>query len=83
MGTDWQEAAYDRLRIFLILIAGAPFLSETFVLHAEAHGLAPPKDARAYGAIIRRAARRGQIVKVGYAPAASSNLSPKCLWRGV
>jgi hypothetical protein len=39
-----------------------------------------PPDGRAWGAATRLASRRGWIRRVGYAPAASSNGSPKCLW---
>lgn len=42
-----------------------------------------PPDGRAWGAATRLAVRRGWIRKVGYAPANSSNRSPKCLWLGV
>lgn len=41
----------------------------------------PPPDARAWGAATREAVRLGAIVRAGYAPANSSNRSPKCLWR--
>jgi hypothetical protein len=66
-------------------------LLEYAVLHGEwmvedlrdwtlVHGLPNPPDGRAWGAVVQRAARSGAIVRVGYAPAKSSNLSPKCLW---
>jgi len=40
----------------------------------------PPPDPRAWGHATRLAVKRGWIKKVGYAPAESSNGSPKCLW---
>jgi hypothetical protein len=40
----------------------------------------PPPDPRAWGHATRLAVKLGWIKKVGYAPAASSNGSPKCLW---
>ena len=39
-----------------------------------------PPDPRAWGHATRLAVKRGWIKKVGYAPAESSNGSPKCLW---
>ena len=47
---------------------------------AEAWGLSPPPDGRAWGHVMARARSRGLIVAVGYGPAASSNGSPKVLW---
>jgi hypothetical protein len=57
---------------------GRPFLIEE--VRQVATWLASPPDGRAWGAVTRRAALAGSIVRVGYAPAASSNCSPKCLW---
>lgn len=37
-------------------------------------------DGRAWGAIAQDARRLGLIARAGYAPANSSNGSPKCLW---
>jgi hypothetical protein len=57
---------------------GRPFLVEE--VREAATWLPAPPDGRAWGAVTRRAALAGSIVRVGYAPAASSNCSPKCLW---
>lgn len=78
---DWQEKALDRLRLFIDEREGAPFLAEEFVRWARFKVPAPP-DKRAFGSVIQRAVKSGWIVKEGYAPASSSNQSPKCLWRG-
>jgi hypothetical protein len=43
----------------------------------------PPPDGRAWGGVFQRAARAGMISKVGYAPARTSNLSPKTVWQKV
>lgn len=41
-----------------------------------------PREARALGPIIQRAAREGRIVKTGnYRPSVRSNLTPKPVWR--
>jgi hypothetical protein len=55
----------------------APFLAEDFI--AE-HLVSRPREPRHWGAVFKYAARRGYIRKVGYAPANSSNRSPKTLW---
>ncbi len=56
------------------------FLAEDCREFAEADGLTCPPDSRAWGGVMRRALREGIIVRAGYAPACSSNGSPKCLW---
>lgn len=58
----------------------AGFLAEQVRLFAHDQGLPSPPDGRAWGAVFQRAAKAGHIVRLGYAPAKSSNLSPKVLW---
>lgn len=58
----------------------APWTCEAFRWWAAANGLADPPDSRAFGGITQRAIRRQVIERVGYAPAASSNGSPKPLY---
>ena len=78
----WTENAVNLLRAFADR-QDEPFLAETFVRHCEGPpGLLPaPKDGRAWGPVFQVAARRGFVVRAGYAPAVTSNLSPKPLWR--
>lgn len=80
--SGWQEAAVDRLRLYLIAVQGREFLAEDFVAFATSRGLPAPHDARAYGSVMQAAARKRLVVKVGYRLALSSNMSPKCLWKG-
>lgn len=73
-----------RFQALSLLVAYAhevrkPFLVEDARRWAEARGLEPPPDGRAYGAVVRMAARR-VLKQAGYGPAASSNGSPKVLW---
>ena len=75
----WSERAYAFLQKFLRNEPGA-FLTEDVALGSLRDGLSPPPDGRAWGGVIQRAAKRGAIRKVGYAPARTSNLSPKVLW---
>lgn len=82
-GNDWQEAALDRLRFYL-QTNGEPFLAEHFIkiaMERKCPPLSAPPDARAFGAVMQTAFRKKIIRKVGYAPANSSNRSPKTLWQ--
>ena len=55
--------------------------SEPFLVEEAACFYRPqPANRRAWGHAVRLAVKNGWIRKVGYAPAASSNGSPKCLW---
>lgn len=76
----WQDRALDLLRRYAHAQV-TPFLGEEFRLWAHAHGLEEPHDGRAFGPVFQRAVRLGVIERAGYAPAASSNCSPKPTWR--
>ena len=73
----WNEMAYTHLRVWLLTRDRGDFLAEDAFKEFQ---IAPP-DGRAYGAVMRKAAAAGIIHKIGYAPAKSSNLSVKVLWR--
>ena len=76
----WIANAVDEVRAFAQRFAG-PFTIEQARLHCSP--LPKGADARAWGAITQAAMRRGYIEKTGeYAPVASSNGSPKPLYRG-
>lgn len=76
----WSDRAYAALSIYCAK-SREPFIAEDVRAWAEGLGLiSAPHDARAWGAVIQKAARKGMLAKVGYAPAKSSNLSPKVLW---
>lgn len=81
----WMDDCVERLAHFVADRPGRPFLAEEFVdtLRHQAPELLADIDPRALGGVIREAAKRGIIVRVGYAPANTSNRSPKCLWREV
>lgn len=81
-GPQWNRIARGYLLEFLARLSiGHDFLAENFREFAEGRGLEQPPDGRAYGHVLRSAARDLLIRKVGYAPAKSSNLSAKVLWR--
>lgn len=79
-GDRWKRSARGYLLEFLT-VRPSPFLAEDVREFAEVRGLEAPPDGRAWGAVMRAAARDRLIDKVGYAPARSSNLSPKVQWR--
>ncbi len=76
----WSERAYASLMLYCFQNK-EPFITEDVRAWAEEQGLIQrPHDDRAWGAVIKRASKNELIVKVGYAPARSSNLSPKVQW---
>lgn len=75
----WTQAALDALEVYAAVVP--EFLAEDFEHWAIGKaGIPKPADGRAWGSVMRVAANRGLIRRVGYAPARSSNMSPKCLW---
>lgn len=76
----WLDAAFVLLQRFAAE-QRKPFLTEDFRSWAHAHGLELPHDGRAFGPVLQRAARDGLIARAGFAPASSSNRSPKPLWQ--
>lgn len=78
---DWTEIAACYVADYAIRIAqGQPFLMED-AREASVGRVPPPDEPRAWGAVGPYAARKNWIVKVAYAPARSSNGSPKWTWR--
>lgn len=79
--SEWTGQAIGLLTVFAKQ-AEKPFLIEEARIWAEANGLPPPPDARSWGAVTTRARAKRRIEKTGeYRKAASSNSSPKNLWR--
>jgi hypothetical protein len=76
-GTSFEDDAY----LFLAGYAARNYAAFLIEEVREQPGAPIAPNERAWGQVVRRAAAEGLIVKVGYAPARSSNLSPKCLWR--
>jgi hypothetical protein len=81
-GARWRGQARGYLLEWLAAPRG-DFLAEDVREFAERRGLDAPPDGRAWGVVFQSASRDRLISKVGYAPARSSNLSPKVLWRAV
>lgn len=78
-GDDWQDAALASLHQYAL--THERFLTEE--ARADADQLPDWVDGRAWGQVVRRAVRLGWIERAGFAPARSSNLSPKPLWRSL
>lgn len=81
--SGWSDSAFYGLLRY-IAEHPEPFLTEQARQWCEDEGyISPPENGRAWGAVVRRAAKSGAIEKVGYELAKSSNLSPKVLWQAV
>lgn len=79
---DWtQQASCLFVDFSKAVKKGQPFLTEDARAWAESQGLPPPPDNRAWGFIAKAMSQCGHVVSEGYAPAKSSNGSPKVLWR--
>lgn len=73
---SWRATALAKVREFAK--THASFLAE------EVGCTVPPDcDPRAFGVVMQDATRARFVEKAGYAPANSSNRSPKCLWRSL
>lgn len=77
----WSASARAALLEFLAKQGRAPFLAESVRTWAESKGIVrAPTDGRAWGHVMQAAKRNGIVVACGYAPANSSNRSPKVQW---
>lgn len=75
----WFEKAYGFL-VSYIKQHDREFMTEDVRLAAEAAQVPPPPDNRAWGNVIREAAKIGVIVKRGFAPAKTGHCRPMPLW---
>ena len=78
---NWQTRAVGYVRLYATVYD--KFLCEDVRETAEADGFDLPPCKTAWGSVMRQAAREGIIWADGYAPAASSRLGPKTLWRSL
>lgn len=77
----WSSKAWN-LFVRYITEVKREFMTEDVREWAHNMGLPLPPDSRAWGAIIRRASRKGIIRSIGFAPMKSSNChaNPKHVW---
>lgn|GEM_PF-1228856 len=78
---SWRLLGMVALEKFIAERGVRPFLAEEFVEWCRGNNVPQPPDGRAWGAVMSSARRLEIIEKVGTALAATSNLSPKVLWR--
>ncbi|WP_129136380.1 hypothetical protein [Luteimonas sp. YGD11-2] len=81
LSPGWSTHALHLLAAFAAEQA-IPWTCERYREWAHEAGLQVHPEQRAFGAIIRAGLRDGWFVRVGYAPAASSNCAPKPLYLG-
>ena len=75
---EWQIKALAFVRLYAKY--NAVFMAEDVRAVSEAGGLRAPTDPRAWGAVLQEAKRHRIVAACGYAPANSSNRSPKVRW---
>lgn len=75
----WKERAYALLQEY----PADRFMAEDVRRFAEARGLSPPEEPRAWGGIIQRASSAGLIEKDGYDESrnAQAHCRPTQVWR--
>lgn len=77
----WTDDAMGAVAMYCTAHPGAEFLTEDVRDFCAELDLADaPENAKAWGPLMRKAAKDGLIRKVGFAPARSSNMAPKVLW---
>lgn len=80
---DWSLRAAHALHQYCQEHRGEQFLAEDVRAWSERKMLvSAPPTAKAWGSVFKESAKAGVIRRIGYAPAKSSNMSPKCLWLG-
>lgn len=75
----WTERAVGYVMEYVVTHR-EPFLAENVRAYALERDGFKADQPKAWGQVMRNAAKLGVVRKVGYAPASSSNLAPKCLW---
>lgn len=77
----WSDEALKALRLFIIY-ENYEFTTEEVREYANFLEVPQPPDARAWGAVVKRAHREGIIEPCGYAKAGKSgHAGPRTLWR--
>ena len=80
----WDDIAYDALVLYLGTLAKRnTFMGENIRTYAENLQIPTPADKRAWGKIMRRAAKNGLIIKAGYSATSNplAHGTPATLWR--
>lgn len=79
----WKDFALGVLRLFAMLHPEATFMIEDVRAYAEARGLSPPPDPRAWGAVALQAKRDGLITRAGFSSTTRgpAHTHPRNVWR--
>ena len=80
---SWRLLAMVALEKYLAARQGEAFLAEEFIDWSRKNNIAQPPDGRAWGSVFSSARRLDIIERIGTRNAATSNLSPKPLWRSL
>lgn len=78
---EWSDTALRFLNWYA-QGAGKSFLVEEVVMKANQYSMAKPPTTKAWGAVVRKAAKQGWLVKDGFA-IGQGNCCAKILWRHV
>lgn len=79
----WYDQATEFVRQYAL--DHHEFMCEAARRFAEARGIAPPPDKRAWGSVMTRAARAGYVRKIGFACATDPkvHMNPAGLWKSL
>jgi len=77
---EWMEAAVEFACGWVLASPRSFFMTEDVVEDAK-ETIPQPRDLRAWGPVMKRVETLGYISKAGYAPARTSNTSPKVRWQ--
>lgn len=78
---DWSTHALTIVKAYCRMHAGKRFLAQDIITYAhETCGMPLPPDIRAWGSVIKTAARDGRLKAVGFTTVGTNNASPKILW---
>lgn len=82
MHKDWSETAYDFLKGYIKI---NPVFQVEDVRYASQGVVPSPKSQRAWGGIIRRAAKEGLIFRAGYKNVKNilAHRTPAAVWKSV
>lgn len=76
-----SEPCWSERALAALLEAGRQLGRFTIEQARETCNVESPTDGRAWGGVVNKASREGLIIRIGFAPAKSSNGSPKPVWK--
>jgi hypothetical protein len=77
----WSDHALTIVKAWCRIHKGERAIAEVIIAYAhDTCGLPKPADTRAWGGVIKRAAREGRLLARGFTSEGTNNSSPKILW---